>query len=345
MSTLVLIANAVDGTISSLRLYPADDAHPARLELLATSGDLPGCGTFAIDRTRHLVYAAYKGASPGIATLSLDRNSATLTELARRNVADKLTYLDLANNGTTLLGVSYSGGTGTTWPLTATGEVKNPLSHCAFNNLHCIVATDNHAHQQQYAYAVSLGDDLIAQFALTADGRLIPLDPPTVACPPGSGPRHLIIDGDNAYLMTEYSGDAIRFARTAAGRLQLLESINVVDPSSNLHPSSFGADPTSSPLIWGADIHTGRGYLLTSERNSSQLTVTSLDDGKFGAICGFTSTETQPRGFGISPCGRYVVAVGEKSTHAQLLELHRDGRLEPAGRTYVGHGANWVRFV
>ena len=43
---LLLIANAGDGTISALRLHREPDPH---LEVLATSADLPGCSTFAID--------------------------------------------------------------------------------------------------------------------------------------------------------------------------------------------------------------------------------------------------------------------------------------------------------
>ena len=57
MSDLLLIANAGDGTISTLRLHR--ELQP-RLEVLATSGDLPGCGTFAVDADLDLVFAAVK---------------------------------------------------------------------------------------------------------------------------------------------------------------------------------------------------------------------------------------------------------------------------------------------
>ena len=69
MSELILVANAADGTISTLRLHR--DPAP-RLEVLATSGDVDGCGTFAVDADRDLVFAAYKGEPAGIATLRAD---------------------------------------------------------------------------------------------------------------------------------------------------------------------------------------------------------------------------------------------------------------------------------
>ena len=95
MSELILVANAGDGTISTLRLHR--EPRP-RLEVLATSGDLPDCGTFAIDADRDLVYAAYKGDPPGICTLGLDRGSGALSEVSRTAVSDSLTYLFLATN-------------------------------------------------------------------------------------------------------------------------------------------------------------------------------------------------------------------------------------------------------
>ncbi len=72
---LLLIANAGDGTISALRLHREPDPH---LEVLATSADLPGCSTFAIDPDHDHVYAAFKGDPPGIATLTLDRETGIL---------------------------------------------------------------------------------------------------------------------------------------------------------------------------------------------------------------------------------------------------------------------------
>lgn len=341
MSELILIANAGDGTISTLRLH----REPVpRLEVLATSGDLPGTGTFAIDSGRDLVYAAYKAEPPGIATLRLDRGSGELTELSRRDVDDALAYLSLAAGGRAVLGASYGGGFGAVWPVEEGGRLGEPHSRFEYENVHCIVADSSD--DTGRVYAVALGDNLLAQFEMDENGRLSPLDPPTVAAPSGCGPRHLIVDGLNAYVMTEFSGRAIRYDVDEKGTLQEAEAIDVVDPTAGLEHSELGADPQEEPLVWGADVHRAGDYLITSERNSSRLTVTRLNErGQLGEIVGYTDTESVPRGFGVSPDGRFVVAVGEESTFAQLLELHDDGRLEQVDRTPIGEGANWVRWV
>ena len=337
MSELILIANAGDGTISTLRLH----REPApRLEVMATSGDLPDSGTFAIDADRDLVHAAYKGNPPGICTLRLDRESGSLAEVSRIAVSDSLAYLSLAAGGRALLGASYGGGFGAVWPVGEDGRLGEPHSRFEYRNLHSIVADGTRV------YAVALGDDLLAQFEMDEDGRLSPLDPPTIPAPKGCGPRHLIVDGPNAYVMTEFSGRAIRYDVHPDGMLEEAEALDVVDPTAGLEHSELGADPQEEPLIWGADVHRAGPYLITSERNSSRLTVIRLTDrGRLGEIVGYFDTERVPRGFGVSPDGRFVVAVGEESTFAQLLELHDDGRLEQVDRVQIGEGANWVRWV
>lgn len=336
MSELILIANAGDGTISTLQLHR--DPEP-RLEVLATSGDLEGCGTLAVDADHDLVFAAYKADPPGIATLTLDRSTGQLHEVARRGADDSMTYLALANDGRALLGASYGGGFGAVWPVEGQ-TLGDPHSRFTYGNLHCIVEGDG------VVYAVSLGDDLVAQFSLDADGHLTPLDPAVVPAPDGSGPRHIVVEGSNAYLVTEFSGELIRLSVQSDGRLESAESVDVVNPVAGLEHSELDADPQEAPLIWGADVHVAGDYVITSERNSSQLTsVRRGEDGRLGDIVGFFDTEKTPRGFNVTDDGRFVIAVGEDSTHAQLLEVTGEGRLEERDRVEIGNGANWVRIV
>lgn len=344
MSELVLIANAADGTISALRLHR--DGTPG-LEVLHTTGKLDGCGTFAVDADRDLVHAAYKGETPGVATLRLDRTTGRLSEVSRREVEDGMTYLSLAHGGTLLLGASYGGGLGQVWPVEHDGdrvEVGGPTARVEFANLHCVVAAE--AGAGTVAYFVSLGDDLVAQYVLGADGSLQPLDPPTVAAPGGSGPRHLVVDGQHAYLVTEFSGEAVRLERAADGALTPAESVPVVDPRHGLGHSRLGADPTEEHLVWGADLHRAGRWLITSERSSSELASLPVDaSGRLGEAAHFTPTQPQPRGFAVTSDGQLVVSVGERSTRAELLRVEEDGSLTSLGTAGIGSGPNWVRIL
>ena len=342
-SRLVLVANAGDGSLSTFRL--ADGA----LERLAVTDGLKGCSTFAVDAERDLVYAAAKGEGSGdpagILTLSLDRETGRLTPQSRRDVPGSMNYLALTRDGTGLLGASYSGGFGISCPVVE-GVVGEPVSRIEFPNLHSVLPSAD----GRFAYFVSLGADLVAQYALADDLALVPLDPETVAAPAGSGPRHLVFNDaqDAVYVLTEFSGEVLHYARdTESGILTLTDATTAFDTTKDLGHSEFGADPMANHFIWGADLHFSDGgrRLWASERTESTLgAVAVAQDGSVSAPERFTVTEPQPRGFAVSPDGAYLVAAGERSTTVSLYAVAGD-RLELRQRAETGAGANWVRFV
>ncbi|GGD65100.1 lactonase family protein [Microbacterium murale] len=339
-SALVLVANAGEGSISTFRLKNG------RIELLAVTDGLPGCSTFAVDSDRDLVYAGVKGEPAGILTLSLDRQSGRLTPQSRLDLpGGGMNYLAIVRGGTALLGASYGGGYGISCPVSG-DVVGEPVSKIEFPNLHSVLPSVD----GRFAYFVSLGADIVAQYALDGDFRLVPLTPQTVEAPAGSGPRHLVLNDaqDAAYVLTEFSGEVLHYSRDArSGRLELRDATTAYDTTKDLGHSVFGADPLANHYIWGADLHFGAGgnWLWSSERTESTLgAVAVADDGSVSAPTRFTVTETQPRGFAVSPDGAYLIAAGERSTTVSLYAV-RDDELELLQRAETGTGANWVRFV
>lgn len=339
-SPLVLVGNAKDGTVSALRLTDG------RLEPVARNPVGAGCATFAVDAARDLVYCATKEPEPGLVTLRLNRETGELEEVSRRAISHPVAYVELAHDGAVLLAASYHGGWGRAWPI-VDGVLAEPGPAIEHRNLHCVLADRQGAH----AYFVSLGDDLVAQYEVGRDGALSPLEPETVSVPAGSGARHLVLSDDqrSAYLVTEYTGQAIRFDRDlSTAALTMAEAVDIVDPAFGLSVSSYGADPQAEPLIWGADLHLADGgrWLLCSERSGSTLASVRLGErGELVEVVGFTGTETQPRGFGVAPDGRHVVVVGEASGAATLYRLENDGKLTTLDHVATGAGPNWVRFA
>lgn len=337
---LVLVGNGAGGTISAARLTGET------LVPLLTNSVGEGCSTFAVDAARGLVYSATKVPTPAIVTLRLDAATGELAEIARHDVPDSLTYLSLARGGTVLLGACYHGGWGAVWPI-AEGTLGEATARIEYANLHCVITDAAGLH----AYFVSLGADLIAQYELDAAGHLAPLTPSTVAAPEGCGPRHLILtaDGTTAYLITEYSGEVIRFSRDhATGALTRHEALPVFDPTLGLGHSRLGADPKAEHLIWGADLHLARQerYLLATERSGSTLSTVEIDEGGLlGRVVACSATQQQPRGFGVAPDGIAVVVAGEASGAVELGFVDADGSVTPAQRLETGAGPNWVRIV
>ncbi|WP_431803149.1 lactonase family protein [Microbacterium sp. bgisy203] len=337
-SSLVLVANAGDGSISTFRFDGSG------LERIAVTDGLTGCSTFAVDAERNLVYAAVKGEPAGIVTLSLDRESGELTPSSRLDLpAGGMNYLALARGGTALLGASYGGGYGISCRV-ADGSVGGPVSRISYPNLHSVLPSPD----GRFAYFVSLGADLVAQYTLGDDLELVPLAEPTVSAPQGSGPRHLVIDDDHGcvYVLTEFSGEVLRYRRDPIeGALTYLDAATAFDTSAGLGHSRFGADPLAHHYIWGADLHRSGDRLWASERTES--TLASLDiaaDGELRHAEVFTVTEQQPRGFALSADGRFLVAAGEKTTTVSLYAVGDEG-LTLLQRAETGRGANWVRFV
>jgi 6-phosphogluconolactonase len=339
-SALVLVANAGDGSISTFRL------DGGRLERLAVTEGVTGCSTFVVDTMRDLVHAAVKGSPAGILTLSLDRENGTLTPVSRLDLPrGGMNYLALARGGDVLLGASYGGGYGISAPV-EDGLIGDPMSMIEYPNLHSVLPSDD----GRFAYFVSLGADLIAQYEIDHDARLSPLSPATVAAPAGSGPRHLVLNSpqDAVYVITEFSGEVLHYRRdTDSGTLALAGAAAFHDTSRDLGHSEFGADPMAHHYISRADIHFGahERFLWASERTESTLgAVRVSEDGSVTAPVRFTVTEPQPRGFAISPDGAHLVAAGERSTTVSLYAVVDDS-LDLLQQAETGGGANWVRFV
>ncbi|MCC2592761.1 lactonase family protein [Tessaracoccus sp. OS52] len=330
MSYLVLVANAGDGSISTLR----QDGET--LERLTDSPVGNGCNAFAFDADRNLVHVATEDA---VVTLSLDRETGRLSEVSRRHDAGAMVYLALAHGGTVLAGASYHEGYATAWPV-IDGVLGDAPSRHELANAHCVVA------EGDVAYVASLGQDVVAQFRLGPEATLTPLDPPSVAAPDGSGPRHLVLSEHGAYLVTEFSAEAIRFDVAADATLSRAEAVRFDDPDANLAHSRYGADPRAEHLRWGADVHVAGNWLLCSERTASTIASVRIGrDGRLGEVGAITKVPEQPRGFGVSPDQALVVAVGERSPDAVLYRVSEDGSLVELDRTTVGAKARWARFV
>lgn len=343
-SSLVLVANAGDSSISVFRLD--GDA----LERVFVAEGLTGTGTFAIDGERDLVYAGVKGAASdepaAIVTLSLDRGTGELTPVSRFPLPDgSVSYIALTRGGTALLAASYGGDYGFVAPI-ADGTILEPTGRVQFAKLHSVLPSSD----GRFVYFVSLGDDLVGQFALGDDLSLTPVGSGTAAAPAGSGPRHLVLNSAEGavYVMTEYSGEVLHYARDReTGALELRSQANAVDPAAGLARGEIGGDPVANHAVWGADIHFGADerFLWISERSTSTLGAAPVaEDGTVHDVSTFIPTEPQPRGFVLSPSGDRLIAAGEKSRTVSLYAV--DGaELTLLEQAETGAGANWVRFA
>lgn len=338
-SFLVLLANAKDGTISSF------DLTDGVLSLLALSEvGAPGL-PLAVDQARGLVYAGTSDPI-GISVLTLDRASGRLNVRARESAMGAPTYLKLSSDGRMLFSASYHQGLGEVWRIADDATFSPAAEPVRYRNLHSVQLSSDDA----FAYFVSLRDDLVAQCAVARDTGLIPLDPPTVAAPPGCGPRHIVLDAaqTSVYVITEYSGEVLHYRRDpASGLLKQASHVSCIPPGQGLSHSRFGANPRQEDLIWGSDLHLdGSGRrLYCAERTRGTITAIEVaEDGSLGQATAHSNVVAQPRGFAVLPSGDLLVA-SEIDRVAGVYRPDQTGALSLVSTHPVGLGAYWIEIL
>lgn len=338
-SYLVAVANSKDGSIS---MFGLDGAALNPIALNEVGG--PGM-PLAVDASRGLVFAGSSDPA-GVHVLRLDRDSGHLEPISWHPGHAAPTYLTLTADGSLLLSASYHGGLGEVWRVGPDGELGPAGDPVWYRNMHSVQATAD----GRFAYFVSLRDDLIAQYALGADGTLTPLDVPTVPAPIRSGPRHLIFDAEqtSVYVITEYSGEVLHYRRDEeTGQLTPVSATRCVPDDSPLQHSRFGADPRSEGLIWCSDLHLDEAgsRLFCAERTNATITALEIaDDGTVGAATAHSMVVAQPRGFAVLPSGDLLVA-SEIDHQVGLYRPDEDGSLVERVAFPAGLGAYWIEVI
>ena len=313
-------------------------------------------GPMSISPDRRYLFAAIRAMPYRVVTYAIERKTGALTPLAEGPLADSFPYISLDRTGRYLLGASYSGHKVSVNAIGENGKVSEPIQ---------VIPTAFHAHAiitdrtNRYVYVPHLGTDQIFQFSFDGKtGKLTANTPPIVQMKTGTGPRHIIISGDNrfAYLLSEMAGTVTTLSLDQeTGLLSYEDEASILPPDSELLPGKprvatvEGETPRDvSRDIWASDLHLtpdGR-YLYATERTSSTIGAFGVDaaSGRLTYL-GNTPTEKQPRGFGIDPQGRFLVASGELSDTISVYAIGAGGALKLLNKYPTGKNSSWVEIV
>lgn len=332
MTSLVIVSCADSGEVHTLTL----DAASGRLQprqVLALGGTL-----MPMARHPHLprLYVARRSEPLSVITLAIDPQG-RLEAVHEAPLPDSMAYLSCDRSGRWLLSASYGGDCIAVGALDAEGRaLASDRVLPTGRHAHCIVADP----ANRFVLAAALGADCLHRFRFdAATGALVPTEPPTVAVPPGAGPRHLVFsaDGTRVYLLGELDGgiDVFR-CEPATGALTPLQRVSCL-------PAGFSGEPWAAELRLSPD---GR-WLLATERRSSTLSVFAVDptSGQLG-LRAQADVEAQPRGMQLSPDGRHVLVAGQASHHVSVLALDpATGALAACDRIAVGPNPNWIETL
>lgn len=353
-ATFVYVSNAEDGDIGVYQLLDSGALQPGP-RVAAAKVVMP----MAVSPDRRFLYAASRSKPFSVHVYSIDPGTGALKPLSTSPLAESFPYISLDRTGRWLFGASYGANLVSVNAVGADGRVATePLQ---------VIPTGRNAHAirvdntNRFVYVPHLGTDQMFQFVFDEKtGRLASNTPAVAQMKPMTGPRHLVVSGDNrfVYLLNELVATVSTLALDPkTGLLTEVGSASALPPDSRLVPGAPrgavgapGAPPRNTDNdIWAADLHltpNGR-FLYASERTGSTLAAFAVDaqSGKLSYL-GSTPTERQPRGFAIDPKGRFLVASGEKSDTISVYAIDAaSGALRPLQKYPTGKGSNWVEIV
>lgn len=246
-------------------------------------------------------------------------------------------HLSVDGAGRHVLAANYTGGSavcfaiqpdGAVGPRTAfvplTGSGPNPTRQTQ-PHIHSIYvdATD------RFAYAGDLGTDHAWLFAYDAQTGKLTLDQAgSGAMPPGSGTRHLAISPDGRFLYAngEMGLDVTAFARhPATGALTALQTVSALPAGA----------PTKGVTTAEIFCHPSGKWLYVSNRGRNSIAVYAIGaDGRLRWQSDEPAQVKGPRGFGIDPTGRWLIAAGQQDNRIAVLKIDgATGRLTPTGQS------------
>ena len=317
------------------------DTATGKLGAVELAGEAPSPNFLALSPDGKFLYAAIEAAGGAVASFAVGAEG-RLTKLNQQSTGgDGACHVWVDATGRNVLAANYGGGSIACLRANADGSLGERSAFVQFEG-----SGPNPRRQQKphghaiytdatnrFVHACDLGTDNVWTFRFdAAKGTLTPAEPPSGKVPPGGGPRHLAIHpgGKFAYVNNEMTLSVTAFSRDAeTGALtpmQTLPSVPEGTPPAGISTAEIFCHPTGK-------------WLYVSNRGHDTIAVYALAaDGKMTWIENAPAQVKVPRGFGIDPSGRWLVAAGQNDDRIAVLKIDpATGRLTDTGqRAEVG---------
>jgi 6-phosphogluconolactonase len=320
-----------------------------RLELDLASGKLTPRGLavatsepsfLAIHPNHRFLYAVgevddFGGKSSGaIRAFTIDAKTGKLTLLNQQpSGGPGPCHLVVDKKGTHVLAANYGGGSACVLPIRDDGSLGKAT---AFKQ-HKGSSVDKdrqkgpHAHSinldaaNRFAFVADLGLDKVMIYRYDAGkGTLTENDPPSVAVPGGSGPRHFAFhpNGKNAYVINEMKSTVTALDYDAKrGELKAVQTVSTL-------PRGYKGNTSTAEV----QVHPSGKFLYGSNRGHNSIAIFAIDPkrGKLTFVGHQTSKIKTPRNFGIDPTGTFLVVANQDSDSLVVFRIDPEtGKLKP----------------
>jgi 6-phosphogluconolactonase len=253
-------------------------------------------------------------------------------------------HLAVDPSGRLLATANYSGGSVSIFPLDGEGTPGPEAALFVHQGSGPDSARQEkpHAHGIEFSpdgrimYAADLGTDEIRIYRVQ-DGSVVPSEPPAVAAAPGAGPRHLVVapGGRHLHVVNELNNTLATY---------LIEGANLLATDTQpLLPARFEGFSKAAAIAITPD---GR-FVFASNRGYDSI-AQFRRDAETGGLTPAGHVETgarEPRGMGLSPCGRWLLVGHHYAGGVQVYRVDvESGTLEATGDTAPIHSPVCVVF-
>ena len=245
-------------------------------------------------------------------------------------------HLDVHPGGRWLVVANYTGGSIAVLPLRADGSLEK-ASHLVALTGECgpdpVEQSKPHPHDipldptGAFAAVPDKGLDRVFIFRLdTAKGRYEAASPPSVACAPGAGPRHIAFHPTRtwAYVINELNSTITTYTYSKGGdNIQPIQTIPSI-------PADFAEKNTGSEVV----IHPNGRFVYVSNRGHNSVGAFSIDErqGKVQPIGWFACGGDTPRAIALDPTGRFLYSANQGSDTIVGFRVNQDtGELTETG--------------
>lgn len=297
------------------------DPETGELSFVSATEDVPNPSFLSIHPDRTTLYAANEvteldGHEGGaVSAFAIDWDSGSLTFLNRQQShgVDPC-HVSVERGGGSVFVANYTSGSIAVLPVEADGRLGHATDTRQHQgsgpnrdrqegpHAHCIVPDP----ANRFVLAVDLGLDKVLVYRLNAElGTLTEHDPPSVALPPGSGPRHLAFHptAPYVYVINELSSTISTCAWDAAtGTLRVLDTISTL-------PNGFNGKNSCAEVRVAP---SGR-FVYGSNRGHNSIAIFAVDQSNGTlSLAGHVSTAGEnPRNFSIDPSGAYMLVANQ----------------------------------
>lgn len=298
------------------------NAEDGRLSPPALAASTPDPAYLALGPDQKCLYAVNElpgGKFGTVSAYAIQPSSGQLEFLNQKSAGGAGScYVSADHSGRELLVANYAGGSIQSLPILKDGRLGEGGSFIQYQgrSVNPVRQTAPHAHcleadpSNHFALGCDLGTDRVMIYQLnSAKATLLANHPPFGTAPPGSGPRHLVFSRDGAfvYVVNEMACTVSVFDwNRVAGKLTWRASISALPDGVTAQPDFTAAEMVQSP--------SGR-FLYVSVRGHDSISVFAIEErtGGLHLIQNVSSGGKAPRGLGMDPTGRWLLAGHQKS--------------------------------